>query len=147
MRVVLDTNVLVRATGQSNGPAREVFLKLLEPSHALIVSEYLLDELRRVLNYPRVLRAHGLSSERIDRHLADIRSSAEIVDLPAVLVASVPRDTDDEPIVATAVYGRADILCSLDRHFHERAVTAYLGQFQIRVLSDLELLNTLRIQQ
>jgi uncharacterized protein len=144
MRVVLDTNVLVRATGQSNGPAREVFLRLLEPPHVLVASKFLFDELRRVLNYPRVQSAHGLSSEKINRHLADIVSSADIVDLPATLAASVPADPDDDPIAATAVYGRADVLCTRDQHLRESTVAADLDQFQIRVMTDIELLEELR---
>jgi putative PIN family toxin of toxin-antitoxin system len=144
MRVVLDSNVLVRATGHSSGPARAVFLRLLEPPHSLIASKHLLDELRRVLNYPRVRKVHGLSMERIEQHLADVAASAETVDLPVTLASIVPHDPDDDPIVATAVYGRADVLCTRDRHLHRPKVVEYCQQFEIRILTDTGLLDELR---
>jgi putative PIN family toxin of toxin-antitoxin system len=144
MRVVLDSNVLVRATGHSSGPARVVFLWLLEPPHSLIASELLLDELRRVLNYPRVRRAHGLSVKMIEQHLADVAASAELADLPVMLTPSVPHDPDDDPIVATAVYGRAEVLCTRDRHLLRPEVVKYCQQFDIRVLTDTQLLEELR---
>jgi putative PIN family toxin of toxin-antitoxin system len=144
MRVVIDSNVLVRATGHSSGPARAVFLRLLEPPHSLIASKHLLDELRRVLNYPRVRKAHGLSLEKIEQHLADVAASAELADLPKMLTPSVPHDPDDDPIVATAVYGRADVLCTRDRHLHRPEVVEYCQQFDIRVVTDTELLDELR---
>ena len=144
MRVVLDSNVLVRATGRSSGPARAVFLRLLESPHSLIASKQLLDELGRVLKYPRVRQAHGLSLEATVQYLADVAASAELVDLPVVLTSSVPHDPDDDPIVATAVYGRADVLCTLDRHLHLPEVEEYCQQFEIRVLTDTVLLEELR---
>ena len=143
MRVVLDSNVLVRATGQSHGPARAVFLRLLKQPHSLIVSTRILDELRRVLNYPRVREAHGLSAEKIGQYLVDLAASAEIADLPKMLTPSVPHDPDDDPIVATGVYGRADVLCTRDRHLHRPEVVEYCAQFRIRVVTDTVLLEEL----
>ncbi len=142
MRVLLDTNVLVRATGSSQGPAREVFLRLLAPPHVLVVSNFLLDELRRVLNYPRVQRIHGLTAEEIEQYARDVQSVTELVDVPASLF-QVKHDPDDDPIVATAVYGRVDALCTLDRHLRSPEVVSFCAQFNVRVLTDLELLSEL----
>jgi putative PIN family toxin of toxin-antitoxin system len=144
MRVLLDTNVLVRATGGSGGPAREVFLALLEPPHAITASSFLLDELRRVLSYPRIQRVHGLTPQEIEQHVLDFEAVAEIVDVPDLLPFHVRQDPDDDPIVAGAVYGRVDVLCTLDRHLHRPAVISFCAQFNIRVLTDVELLAELR---
>lgn len=116
MRVLLDTNVLVRATGASAGPAQALLLRLAAPPHALVLSAFLLDELRRVLAYPRMLSQ------------------------------TVLHDPDDDPMVACAVYGRADVLCTLDRHLHVHDVRAYCAPFKIRVLTDAELLAELRAE-
>ena len=144
MRVVLDTNVLVRAIGGANSPARALFLRLLERPHALVVSEFLLDELRRVIDYPRVQAIHGLSAEAAERNVNDIAAGAEFVDLPGPISFTVPQDPDDDPIVATAVYGRADVLCTRDQHLLRPDVSQYLEQFRVRVLTDIELLAELR---
>ena len=55
MRAVLDTNVLVRSTKSGTGPAREVLLEFQSAEHVLLLSPWMLDELRRVLTYPRVV--------------------------------------------------------------------------------------------
>ena len=70
--MLLDTNVVVRATGNATGPARELFLRLLGPPHQLIGSAFLFDELRRVLNYPRVQALHGLTVDEAERHVSDL---------------------------------------------------------------------------
>jgi uncharacterized protein len=144
MRVVLDTNILARATGASAGPARAVFLRLLDPPHSILVSRSLLDELRRVMNYPRVQKIHGLTTEEIEKHVHDIELAAVIVDLPALLPSSVAADPDDNPVVATAVNGVANVLCTRDQHLHSAEVVRYCGQYSIRVLTDLDVLVELR---
>jgi predicted nucleic acid-binding protein len=52
-------------------------------------------------------------------------------------------DPKDDPIVYTAVAGKADVLCTLDRHFQSPAVLDFLRTHGIRVLSDVELLREL----
>jgi hypothetical protein len=55
MRIVLDTNILVRANPNSNGVARILLLTILESAeHVLVLSPFLLRETERVLNYPRL---------------------------------------------------------------------------------------------
>jgi putative PIN family toxin of toxin-antitoxin system len=144
MRVLLDTNVLVRATGQSSGPARGLFLRLLDPPHSIIASNFLLDELRRVLNYPRVQRVHGLSPQEVEQYVHDVQAIVEIIDFLGPLAFQVRHDPDDDPIVTTAVYGRVDVLCTLDRHLRRPDVFSYCAQFNIRILTDVELLAELR---
>lgn len=146
MRVLLDTNVLVRATGKASGPARAVFLRLLGSPHSIIASNYLLDEVRRVMNYPRIHQMHGLTPEEVGQYVGDVEASTEVVDVPAPLPFQVRHDPDDDPIVAAAVYGRADVLCTRDRHLRRPEVIAYCAQFNIRVLTDLELLAELDAQ-
>ena len=50
MRVVVDTNVLARATPGRNSPARQVLDLLVTPPHVLVASEFLLEELGRKRN-------------------------------------------------------------------------------------------------
>ncbi len=54
------------------------------------------------------------------------------------------RDPDDEPNLQTAVVGKADVLCTLDRHFQTPEVRAYLAAHAIRALTDVALLRELR---
>ena len=143
MRVVLDTNVLVRAAGRAASPAQAVFFSLVDSKHALIVSDYPVDELRRVLLYPRVQRTNHLTPEEAEEHVQDVCLKAATVALPDTITPAVPHDPADDPIVATAVAGQADVLCTLDRHLRRPEVEAYCGQFGIRILTDVELLAEL----
>jgi predicted nucleic acid-binding protein len=60
MRVVLDTNILVRAAKNATGPARELLRSFESEDHVLVLSSFILIELLRVLDYPRVRALHRL---------------------------------------------------------------------------------------
>jgi predicted nucleic acid-binding protein len=62
MRIVLDTNILVRANAKAKGPARELLLLIVNsPEHALLLSPFILQELERVFEYDRVRAATKLT--------------------------------------------------------------------------------------
>jgi len=67
VRIVFDTNVLARAHQLSHGPARRGLLFVATGSDVLILSQYLLQELRRILTYPRILRSSGADPSRYFR--------------------------------------------------------------------------------
>ena len=75
MRVVLDTNILARSAYSVARPAAEVLDRLGRPGHTLIASPFLLDEVGRVLRYPRLQRLHGLRSVEIDRFVTDVAAA------------------------------------------------------------------------
>ena len=62
MRIVLDTNILVRAHANARGPARELLLLVVAaPEHTLLLSPFVLQELERVFGYERVRSATKLT--------------------------------------------------------------------------------------
>ncbi|HEY5313593.1 MAG TPA: putative toxin-antitoxin system toxin component, PIN family [Pirellulales bacterium] len=145
MRVVLDTNVVARALPGRNNAAEAVLLLLLQPPHTLIVSEFVLAELARMLRYGRMRRVHGLPDDQLDAFVGHLRQGAEIVDVAAAAAdAVVPSDPDDDPIVATAVLGHAEALATWDRHLFSAPVQAYLQRFGIRVMRETDVLAELR---
>lgn len=148
MRVVLDTNVLVRSHANAAGPARECFRRFEAGDHVLLVSHYLLTELARVLTYPRLMAIHRLSTAEIAEFLAAVQTVGELVDTPHDAVESVvSSDPDDDPIVQLAVNGRAEALCTLDRHLHQPAVRDYCRARHVRILTDVELLSIFRADE
>lgn len=142
MRAVLDTNVLARATPGRSSPANQVLEAMLEPPHVLIASEFLLHELGRVLRYDRVRQLHGLNDAEVDAYIQAIREASLMVVLAHT--PPVATDQDDDPIIATAIEGQADVLCTWDRHLFAPAVQQHLGKAGIRVLKDVDLLIELR---
>ncbi len=148
MRIVLDTNILVRAVPHANSPAREVFVRAVVSPHLLIRSDFLLAELARVLRYDRLRPIHGLDEKGIDDHVANVAANSVAVQLPTESVPSIiPRDPNDDLIVATAVLGGAEVICTLDRHLRHPDVVAYCAERGIRVMTDVELLQRLRAQE
>lgn len=144
MRIVLDTNILARANPRTTGAARA----LLESSrdagdHILIVSPFLLTELERVLSYPRLQSLWPLSQLEIARYIQALQDFAECV-FPGSAEAIVAADPADDPVLATAVTGKANALCTLDRHFAAPAVREFAARHDFEVLNDLELLRRLR---
>jgi predicted nucleic acid-binding protein len=53
------------------------------------------------------------------------------------------RDPADEPILDTALAGRAEFLCTLDADLREDGVRIFAGISGTRIVTDLELLNLL----
>ena len=107
MRVVLDTNVLIAAFA-TRGLCEDV-LRTVLAEHELIVSEFILAELERVLveklKMPRA-RARAVTDF--------VRDAAHVVK-PADPATWPENDPDDRWIVATAIAGEAQVLVSGDR--------------------------------
>ena len=118
MRVVLDTNILVRANPKVSprGLARDLLLTIVSGPHVLILSSAILAEVQRVLTYPHVQARWPLTGEAIEQYLVFLEAAGALVELPEVSPAVVS-DPDDDPILQTAIVGRADVLCTRDGAF------------------------------
>jgi putative PIN family toxin of toxin-antitoxin system len=149
MRIVLDTNILVRANAKARGPAREL-LQLIVGSrdHVLLLSPFLEQELERVFSYERVRASSKLTDSEIVEYLSYLRARnvSEIV-FPGPAPRVVPADLDDDSVVHTAVVGRADALCTLNRDFFNPLVRDYCRERGVLILNDVELLNLLRSRE
>ncbi len=142
MRIVLDTAILIRANAKASGPARLLLERIAAGQHQLIVSPFLLEETERVLNYPRIQALYGLTPAEIEEHIDLLTAVAEIVD-PVPGEPVVMKDAHDDPVVYTAVAGKADVLCTLDRDFYDPRVVEFLRAHNVAVIGDVELLRTL----
>ena len=142
MRVVLDSNILVRGNPSARGPARRLLLALGAPEHSLITSVAILQEVARVLTYPRLRKRWRLTPNEEADYLNAVTDLSEVVS-PIPGLSLMDQDPDDDVIVATALAGRAQVLCTLDRHFFQSNVTKFCRDHDIEVLTDVALLGKL----
>ena len=106
MRIVLDTNVLIAAFA-TRGLCEDV-LRAVLAEHELVVSEFILDELARVLS-----EKLKLPSRRVAAVTDFIRETSLLVK-PLDPSSWPANDPDDQWIVATAIAGDARLLVSGD---------------------------------
>lgn len=145
MRIVCDTNVLVRPFLTPSGIANEL-LRTIAQDHVLVTSLFQMVELLDVLRRPKIQALHKRDEEGMRRIIGGLLKLSALVALPVDLPSVVPNDPKDDPIVMTAVVGKADVLCTLDHHLHQAAVIEFCAAHGVRVLKDRELLAELRQQ-
>ncbi len=143
MRITLDSAILVRANQRASGPAKALFHEILDRGHSLVLSGSVLEEVERVLHYPRLLNRFSLTEIEITQFFALLVTSAEIVEADDTIAAPI-RDPNDLHILQTAISGKVDYLCTLDEHFYEAKVVAFCSNWGIKVISDLDLLRLIR---
>ena len=108
MRVVLDTNVLVSALISREGAPGSLLSAVKRTDLTLVTSTYQLKELQEVLG------RDYLSPYIRPEEASDLLYNLESI---GVLVTNLPQinlspDPDDNPILATAMAGRADLVVS-----------------------------------
>jgi hypothetical protein len=97
-----------------------------------------------VLSYLHVQARWPLTEDAIGNYLASLEAAAFFVEeLPASFPVVVS-DPDDDPILQTAIVGRADVLCTRDGAFAHKIVEAVCHAHGIRILGDIALMQELR---
>jgi putative PIN family toxin of toxin-antitoxin system len=139
MRAVFDAGILIRANRKASGPVRALLEIITGPLHSLILSPHILAEKERAFEYPQVKKLFHFHPAEIQEYIEYLESVAEIVD-PKVTEPVVFRDPNDDPVLYTAVVSKANVLCTLDRHFYDPHVLAFCRMRDIRVMNDVELL-------
>jgi putative PIN family toxin of toxin-antitoxin system len=108
VRIALDSSVLIAAHISRAGVCAELLEDVLL-HHELVISEFILEELRRKLgekfNFPK---------READQVAAFLRRVGIVV-LPADLPLDLCRDPTDMQVLGTAVAGECTLLISVDR--------------------------------
>ena len=125
LRVVLDTNVLLSGIAYPASVPGKILAAWRHGSVDVLLSTYILDELRRVL--PRLAHRHGLTSAEIDDLVDALSIQAEVIEPRPGLEPDL-RDFDDQPVLGTLlaalktsgadylITGDKDLLAMADRH-------------------------------
>ena len=125
LRVVLDTNVLLSGIAYPTSVPGKILAAWRHGSIEVMLSAYILDELRRVL--PRLAHRHGLTLAEIDDLVDALSIQAEVIE-PLPDVDADLRDGNDQPVlgallaslktskVSYLVTGDQDLLALAERY-------------------------------
>jgi putative PIN family toxin of toxin-antitoxin system len=138
MKAVLDANVFVSALIARSGIPRQIVDLWREEAFDLLISEAILDEVARVLHYPRIVRLHKLTEPELLELLSLLRDECFLIS-PAESIDVSPDDTDNR-YLECAVAGGADYLVTGDKR-HLLPIGAYLS---VRIVSPAIFLALLR---
>ncbi len=122
-RAVLDANVLVSGILSPKGAPAKVLTAWQAEQFHLVLSEAVLDEINRVLHYPRIATRHRWSEERLQGFIEDLAHLA-IMTPGAAYLAVIAEDPPDDRYLECAIEGEADYIVSGDQHLLE------LGEYQ-----------------
>jgi putative PIN family toxin of toxin-antitoxin system len=109
-KVVLDTNVFVSALGWK-GTSREIFKGCIDGDLELFISTEIFNEIKRVLNYPKL----KFSKDEIDGFLDQILEVGNLIEA-TVKVEKIKDDPTDNKFLECAVTVDADYIISRDPH-------------------------------
>jgi uncharacterized protein len=142
VRFTLDSNILVRAATSPRGPALRL-LDVVLSTHTLVLSRFILEEVERVLLYPRIQARYRITPEEAARFAGSLADASHLVE-PVVIRPMVLSDPNDDPVLYTAVDGKADILCTRNsRHFAAPEIRSFCAERGIRVMTDVDVLRHL----
>jgi putative PIN family toxin of toxin-antitoxin system len=138
MRVVLDANVIVSALINPQGAPAQVFDAWRAERFQLLLSQAILEEIGRVLRYPKVAVHHGWTEERLRTWLEDL-AHLGLMTPGTLTIAVIQDDPSDNRYLECAVEGEAAYLVSGDR------LLLSLGTFQsIQIVSPRVFLEVLQ---
>ena len=111
MRVVLDTNILIGAVITKGTPPDRLYQAWMRGEINLITSTAQMAEVAAVLARPRLEKF--LSADEAETLVENIGTRALILDEPPSV--NLSPDPKDNPILAAAIAGKADVIVSGDK--------------------------------
>lgn len=114
MRIVLDTNIWISGLLLPNSKAGAIIKSWREGRFNIVVSAFILQEIERVLHYPKIAKRLNWDKEKVKNYIELLSFFAESIELKAIQV-EVLKDPDDSPILATLLESQADWLITGDK--------------------------------
>jgi len=115
LKIVLDTNVLVSALINPHGKPAQILNYVFENKIRLFTSPSIIEELERVLSYPRLMKRHGLEKEELKEFTFDLLSIMSLVEEKETIEV-IMEDPSDNKYLSCAFNTKADFIVSGDVH-------------------------------
>ncbi len=119
MRVVVDTNVFVSGLLLPESVPGRIVQAWRDGQFEIVMSEPLLDEVERVLLYPKIQSRLGWTVEAVSRYVGLLRFKTDVVSIdlsqPSQAANPVVRDVNDLIVLQTFLAGNASVIVSGDK--------------------------------
>ncbi len=115
MRIILDANALISALIFKQGAPARILEAWESARFDIVISAPILDELSRVLRYPRIQQRYNLPEKYVKQFLDLIASQAIVVN-PSDKIKIIEVDPADNRYLECAVEGRAAYIVTGDSH-------------------------------
>ena len=114
-KVVLDANIFVSSIIVPKGKSAQIIDLVVKKKIELIISQPILEEVRRVLFYPHIKKRHPHNSEVIEKFINKWTRLAHLTQ-GKIKVDAIKDDPTDDKYLECAVEGKADYIVSGDKH-------------------------------
>lgn len=115
LKIVLDANVFVSALINPHGKPAQILNYVFENKIRLFTSPSIIEELQRVLSYPKLVKRHGLEKEELKKFVSDLLSIMSLVEGKKAIDVIVEDPTDNN-YLSCALDAKADFIVSGDIH-------------------------------
>jgi putative PIN family toxin of toxin-antitoxin system len=118
VRVVLDTNIWISSLLLPKSIPGRIITAWQHAMFDVVISTPILEELRKVLEYPKIKKRLSIPPNEIDEYLTFIRFFAQIIELKSDIIGHYVneiRDISDVSILATLIESKADYLVTGDQ--------------------------------
>lgn len=123
MKVVLDANIYVSSMVNTQGNPKRIMAQWEQGKFDVLASTSIINEVGRVLRYPRIVKRHRQDEKAIQRFLELLSGEAVAVE-PTEVLDVVKEDESDNRYLECAIEGKAQYIISGDRHLLE------LGEYE-----------------
>lgn len=123
LKTVIDTNLFVSSIINKSGIPAKLLQAWRDHDFLLIVSDQMLEEMGRVLQYPHIKNNYNLKDDDIAKVIDTIERLAVVLD-DVEEVDVISKDPDDNKVLACAIAAEADCIVSGDKHLLK------LGKFE-----------------
>jgi len=115
LKIVLDTNVFVSALINPRGKPAQILNYVFENKIRLFTSPSIIEELERVLSYPKLVKRHGLEKQELKKFVSDLLSILSLVEGKKAIEV-IAEDPADNNYLSCVVDAKADFIVSGDIH-------------------------------
>lgn len=137
IKAVVDTNVLVSSIISSKSSPAKIINYWQERKFVLVTSEKILQETRRVLNYPKISKKYHFNKEKVNELIHGFSLFSEVCK-PAKKISVIQQDPEDNKFLEAALTAKVDFIVSGDSHLLN--LKKYQG---IKILTAKEFAKTL----